>query len=434
MDVAASVQAVTEEILLRVGRDLHRQTGLKNLVLAGGVALNCVANGRLLREGPFENLWIQPAAGDAGGALGSALFVWHQLLDKPRQPNGRDSQKASLLGPHFHTDDIVKFLTGAGAVYRRFPDEADLLEHVAGALADERVVGWFHGRAEFGPRALGARSILGDARSARMQATMNLKIKFRESFRPFAPCVLREHVHEWFHMRPGEDSPYMLLVAPVLEHRRVPLSAEDQQRLRTDPDLSRRVNLVRSQVPAITHVDYSARVQTVDEERHGRYYRLMKKFHERTGCPVIVNTSFNLSWEPIVLTPAEAYRAFMQSEMDVLVLEECVLHKAEQPLGLRTQAAPDQGYPDPDSPWADPLTGDPLLVTEAGARNPATGASYPVEEGIPRLFVATDAAANGGDVTDVVKLFYEKTPFPNYTADPRVFPQNTGCAVRNQAP
>ncbi|HXG08245.1 MAG TPA: carbamoyltransferase N-terminal domain-containing protein [Gemmataceae bacterium] len=421
MDLAASIQKVTEEVLLRMGRELHRQTGLKNLVLAGGVALNCVANGRLLREGPFENIWIQPAAGDAGGALGAALFVWYQLLDRPRRPMGRDSQKASLLGPQYSCSEIEKFLNQTGARYRRFADEAELLDHVVQAMIEEKVVGWFHGRMEFGPRALGARSIIGDPRSPRMQAVMNLKVKFRESFRPFAPCVLREHVHEWFGMRPNEDSPYMLLVAPVLEKHRLPLSKEDEEAMRTDPDLMRRVNIPRSTVPAITHVDYSARAQTVDE-RHGRFYRLMKKFHEKTGCPIIVNTSFNLSWEPIVMTPQEAYHTFMQSEMDVLVLEDFVLHKAEQPLGLTVWATPQKKQAvlegredlDPDSPWADPLTGDPLVMTADEAVNPRTGARYPVVEGIPRLFVPTEGTANGQDVTEIVKQFYEKTPFPNY--------------------
>jgi carbamoyltransferase len=414
MDVAASVQAVTEEVMLRMGRDLHRQTGLKHLVLAGGVALNCVANGRLLREGPFDRIWIQPAAGDAGGAVGAALFVWHQLLEHPRVPRAPDAQKGSFLGPRFRADEIVAFLDSVGAAYRRFEhDEAALLDEVCQALEDEKVVGWFHGRMEFGPRALGARSIIGDPRSARMQAVMNLKIKFRESFRPFAPCVLREHVHEWFAMRPGEDSPYMLLIAPVLESRRVPLGRDDQETLGTDPDLVRRVNLVRSEVPAITHVDYSARVQTVDE-RHGRFRRLMQRFHDRTGCPIVVNTSFNMSWEPIVSTPGEAYRAFMQSEMDVLVLEDVVLHKRVQPLGLRAWAPAGVSTPPADSPWADPVTGDPLVVTVRGARNPRTGHEYPVEEGIPRLFVPNDGEADGRDVTEIVRQFYETTPFPNY--------------------
>jgi carbamoyltransferase len=414
MDLAASIQSVTEDVVLALGRALHRQTGMDKLVLAGGVALNCVANGRLLREGPFTDIWIQPAAGDAGGALGAALFVWYQLLEKPRTVSEADSQKASLLGPRHSSESIRRLLTEKGAAFRHFTDEGELLDHVAQCMAEEKVIGWLHGRMEFGPRALGARSILGDARSPRIQATMNLKIKFRESFRPFAPCVLREHVHEWFRMRPGEDSPYMLLVAPVLEERRVPLSPDDQQRLRTDPDLLRRVNIVRSQVPAVTHVDYSARVQTVDA-RHGRFYRLMKKFHEKTGCPVIVNTSFNLSWEPIVESPEEAYHTFMQSEMDVLVLEDCVLHKAEQPLGFTVWARPGaNGKADEASPWADPLTGEPLVVTPSGATNPATGACFPVDEGIPRLFVPTNGAAGARDVTDIVKDFYEKTPYPTY--------------------
>jgi carbamoyltransferase len=339
MDAAASVQSVTEDIVLAMGRELHRQTKLDRLVLAGGVALNCVANGRLLREGPFKDIWIQPAAGDAGGALGAALFTWYQLLEKPRRPQSPDSQKASLLGPRYSSETIRKFLQEQGATYRYFADEAELLDHVAQHLAEERVVGWLHGRVEFGPRALGARSILGDPRSPRIQSTMNLKIKFRESFRPFAPCVLREHVHEWFQMRPGEDSPYMLQVAPVLPERRVPLTAAEEECLRTEPDLLRRVNVVRSQVPAVTHVDYSARVQTVDE-RHGRFYRLMQRFREKTGCPIVVNTSFNLSWEPIVATPAEAYNTFLQSKMEVLVLEDCVLQKADQPAGGPTGPGP----------------------------------------------------------------------------------------------
>jgi ubiquinone/menaquinone biosynthesis C-methylase UbiE len=306
-----------------------------------------------------------------------------------------------------------------GARYHHLEDEAALLDRVAGAMADGRIVGWFHGRTEYGPRALGARSIIGDPRNPRLQSDLNLKIKFRESFRPFAPCVLRTHVHEWFQMRPGEDSPYMLQVAPVLEGRRIPLDDDRRTILRSDPDLARRVNVVRSTVPAITHVDYSARVQTVDE-RHGRFHRLMQAFHAKTGCPVIVNTSFNLSWEPIVLTPEQAYHTFMQSEMDVLVLEDCLLLKDEQPLGMnpwagasREKTAPAPVY-EPDSPWADPMTGEPLVVTAEGAHNPATGRRYAVEEGIPRLFVLTEGQANGLDVTEAIKQFYEETPFPNY--------------------
>jgi carbamoyltransferase len=328
MDLAASIQAVTEEVMLRVGRHVHRQTGMRHLVLAGGVALNCVANGRLLREGPFEGIWIQPAAGDAGGALGAALFVWHQLLGKPRHPTG-DSQKGSLLGPRFTADEVRRYLGAVEAPAHHFPDEADLLDEVAGLLAEGKVVGWFSGRMEFGPRALGARSILGDPRSAKMQALMNLKIKFRESFRPFAPVVLADHAADWFGLRPGEDSPYMLLVAPVREEHRVEVPAELRRVMAEDPDLRRRVNVVRSTIPAVTHVDHSARVQTVDAGRNPRFHRLLQAFHARTGCPVLVNTSFNVRGEPIVCTPAEAYRCFRATGMDALVLEDFVLHKAE---------------------------------------------------------------------------------------------------------
>jgi carbamoyltransferase len=329
MDIAASIQAVTEEAMLRIGRHVHKQTGEHNLVLAGGVALNCVANGRLLREGPFESIWIQPASGDAGGALGAALFVWHQLLDKPRQAKPQDAQKGSFLGPRFESAAIEEFLGQKGVAYQRFEDEASLLEHVADLLADEKVVGWFHGRMEFGPRALGARSILGDPRSARMQATMNLKIKFRESFRPFAPCVLAEHAPEWFGMWPAEESPYMLLVAPVREQHRTSVSPEEQKVMQDDPDLRHRVNVVRSTVPAVTHVDHSARVQTVDAGRNPRFHRLLEAFHRRTGCPVLVNTSFNVRGEPIVCTPQDAYRCFLATEMDALVLEDFVLHRSK---------------------------------------------------------------------------------------------------------
>jgi carbamoyltransferase len=334
MDMAASIQKVTEEAVMRMAREVHRRTGMKNLTLAGGVALNCVANGKLLREGPFENIWIQPAAGDAGGALGSALFVWYQLLDKPRQPQGQDAQKGSLLGPRFTNEQIATFLKRIQAPCERFANESEMLERIACWMDEGKIIGWFHGRMEFGPRALGARSIIGDARNPKMQATMNLKIKFRESFRPFAPCVLRERVHEYFEMRPNEDSPYMLLVAPVRKQHHVPLNEEDLRKMQEAPDLRHRVNVVRSTVPAITHVDYSARVQTVDEVRHGRYYRLMKAFEKRTGCPVIVNTSFNVRGEPIVCSPEEAYRCFAATDMDVLVLEDFVLLKERMPKSL----------------------------------------------------------------------------------------------------
>jgi len=329
MDLAASIQKICEEIVLRAGQHTYRLTGERNLVMAGGVALNCVANGRLLREGPFEKIWIQPAAGDAGGALGAALLVWHHKLDKPRKVETPDAQKGSLLGPQFRNDHIRLFLDSMGASYDFIPDEAELLGRVVNALDQGKVIGWFHGRMEFGPRALGARSIIGDARSPEMQQKMNLKIKYRESFRPFAPCVLHDHAHEVFEMQPGEESPYMLQVAPVRESWRTNLSEDDRTRMR-DPDLRVRVSVPRSRLPAVTHVDYSARIQTVDPVRHGRYYRLMREFHRVTGCPVIVNTSFNIRGEPIVGSPEEAFHCFLATEMDMLVLENCILSKDDQ--------------------------------------------------------------------------------------------------------
>ncbi len=328
MDLAASIQAVTEEIVLRAARHIIREAGIRDLVLAGGVALNCVANGRLLAEGVCDRLWIQPAAGDAGGALGAALFVWHQLLGNPREADGvHDAQQGSLLGPRFTPQQVREFLQRAGAKYHSYESEEALLDAVAGAIAAGKVVGHLAGRMEFGPRALGSRSILGDARSPEMQSRMNLKIKFRESFRPFAPSVLGERASEWFLLAPGQESPYMLLVAGVRPEKR--LAADEAARGLAGID--RLLKAVRSTVPAITHVDYSARIQTVDAERHGRYYRLVRRFEEKTGCPVIINTSFNVRGEPIVCTPEDAWRCFMATNMDVLVLEDCVLFKEEQP-------------------------------------------------------------------------------------------------------
>jgi carbamoyltransferase len=304
-------------------------TGKKNVVLAGGVALNCVANGRLLREGPFANVWIQPAAGDAGGALGAALFAWHQLLEKPRQTGNSDSQVGSFLGPQFSDDEIENALKDQNVPGERFDDEETLLKLVADALSDGKVVGWFQGRMEFGPRALGARSILGDARNPTMQSVMNVKIKYRESFRPFAPCVLRERAADYFEFPPESESPYMLIVAPLLEQHRRPLSDAQQAAMTNDPDLRQRVNIPRSQVPAITHVDYSARIQTVDEERHGRLYRLLKMFDQQTGCPMLVNTSFNVRGEPIVCTPQDALKCFLATDMDLLVLGNFIVNKKQ---------------------------------------------------------------------------------------------------------
>ena len=328
MDLAASIQKVTEEVMFRMAKTAKKLTGSKNLCLAGGVALNCVANGKLLRSGIFENIFITPASGDAGGALGAALFVHYQLLKNDRVVNGKDSIKGSLLGPVHKNEDIKAFLDKQGVPYNYFENEEDLLQATAKEMVDLKVVGWFSGRMEFGPRALGGRSIIGDPRSEAMQSQMNLRIKFRESFRPFAPCVLAEEVSDYFDL--DRESPYMLIVADVKKELWNELT-DEQQELMKHPDLRKRVNVPRSTLPAITHVDMSARIQTVDEERHGRYYRLMKAFKRQTGCGVILNTSFNIRGEPIVCTPADAYRCFMASDMDVLVLENFLLRKTEQP-------------------------------------------------------------------------------------------------------
>jgi carbamoyltransferase len=326
MDIAASIQRVTEEIVLRSARRVYAETGLKKLCMAGGVALNCVANGRILREGPFEDIWIQPSAGDAGGALGVALFTWYQLLNNRRDATPLDKQQGSLLGPRYSDDDIRKFLDEKGAIYEFVEHEDDLCAKVADILAQNKVIGWVQGRMEFGPRALGCRSILGDARSKDMQSVMNLKIKFRESFRPFAPSVLKERANEFFSMRSQDDSPYMLLVAEVHPAKRVNGDSN-----RTTAWGIEKLKECRSEVPAITHVDYSARVQTVDPVRHGRFYKLLKRFEEITGCPVVINTSFNVRGEPIVCTPEQAYRCFLSTNIDVLVLEKSILYKNQQP-------------------------------------------------------------------------------------------------------
>ncbi len=326
MNLAASIQLVTEEILLKMVRHVHRQTGQKHLCLAGGVALNCVANGRILREGPFESIWIQPAAGDAGGALGAALFTWHQLLGHPRQPRLPDGQRGSFLGPQSDDASIRQDLEQVNAPFEYMPDDEALCRRVAELIAAGNVVGWVQGRMEFGPRSLGARSILGDARNPAMQSVMNLKIKFRESFRPFAPAILEDRVHEYFETRPHESSPYMLIVAPVRPEHRTE-SASDHDRLAGLDQLK----AIRSDIPAVTHVDYSARIQTVDASRHGRFYRLLKAFESLTGCPVLINTSFNVRGEPIVCRPYEAYRCFLATNMDVLVVENFVLEKRHQP-------------------------------------------------------------------------------------------------------
>lgn len=323
MDLARSIQEVTEEVMLRLSATLHRETGADYLCMAGGVALNCVGNGRILREGPFRGIWIQPAAGDAGGALGAALAAWYQFEERPRLVNSQnDGIQGSYLGPAFSNEEIESVLSRMAAPYIRL-NEPELYDRVADELAAGKVVGWLQGRMEFGPRALGGRSILGDARNRNMQSVMNLKIKYRESFRPFAPSVLRERVAEYFQL--DSDSPYMLIVAPVQEKRRLPKVASDDSLWGIEL-----LNVPRSDIPAVTHLDYSARVQTVHKETNPRYYALLKAFEEKTGCAVLVNTSFNVRGEPIVCTPEDAYRCFMRTEMDVLVLENCVLRKEEQ--------------------------------------------------------------------------------------------------------
>ena len=325
MDLAASIQAVAEEVVLRLAHRIHRETKLDTLCLAGGVALNCVANGRLLREGPFSKIWIQPAAGDAGGAIGCALAFWHQHLNKPRPTPVGDAMQGAYLGPAFRAEQIRSFLDGLGVPFLYFEKEAELLRVVVDELSAEKVVGWFQGRMEFGPRALGARSIIGDARSPKMQSVMNLKIKYRESFRPFAPVVTRENVAQYFEL--DADSPYMLMVAKVRKERRRETSGEEN--LRFGIDL---LNVPRSDIPAVTHVDYSARIQTVHRETNPRFHGLLTEFELKTGSAVMVNSSFNVRGEPIVCTPEEAYRCFMRTEMDLLVLGDFVLKKSEQPL------------------------------------------------------------------------------------------------------
>ncbi len=323
MDVAASVQVVTEKIMLKIAKHVRKTTGEKNLVLAGGVALNCVANGKIIKEKIFDNVWIQPASGDAGGALGCATYAWHQILDKPRKAISSDSQSASLLGPEYSIKEIKKWLSQNKIPFKDY-DKENSVKETARLIADGKVVGWFNGKSEFGPRALGARSIIGDPRSTDMQSTMNLKIKYRESFRPFAPACLREKVSEYFDF--DEDSPYMLVVAPVNEKIRREMTSNEKDLFGID-----KLKVKRSELPAITHVDYSARVQTVSSDKNPKFHQLIKEFENITGCGVLINTSFNVRGEPIVCSPEDAYKCFMRTEMDVLVLEDCILLKEDQP-------------------------------------------------------------------------------------------------------
>jgi carbamoyltransferase len=329
MDLAASVQKVLEEAVLRLTRGLAKETGIANLCLAGGVALNCVANGKALRDGAFKRIWVQPAAGDAGGALGAAYAVYHRFCDRPRLGNVQDLMKGGYLGPEFEQQEIERRLAGAGAKFEVLAD-GELIGRTAEALEEGKAVGWFQGRMEFGPRALGNRSILGDARSKSMQSVLNLKVKYRESFRPFAPSVLREDVSDWFELE--EDSPYMLMVADVVERRRRQMTEDERALFGIE-----KLNVPRSEIPAVTHVDYSARIQTVHEETNPRYHALISAFKGRTGCPVIVNTSFNVRGEPLVCTPEDAFRCFMGTEIEVLAAGNCLLRKEEQDPALKTR-------------------------------------------------------------------------------------------------
>jgi len=410
MDMAASLQKVVEEAVLRTVRHLHARTKSKNLCLSGGVALNCVANGRVVREGPFENVWIQPASGDAGSALGAALFTHHQLLGKERKVRASDAQRGSLLGSSYTNEQITSYLDTQGAKYRKLaPAEIDRV--TADLLAQGKVVGWFQGRMEYGPRALGSRSLLGDPRRADMQTVMNLKVKFRESFRPFAPCVLREHAHEWFDVRPNEDSPYMLLVAPVRADKRVAPKPGDDALRGMD-----RLKVLRSEIPAVTHVDGSARIQTVDRERHPRLESLLRAFHARTGTPLLVNTSFNLGWEPIVESPADAWRTFQSCGIDALVMEDVLLLKSDQRAVLESRRARVDGLGEDDpglaSVWACPACGGQLAGVGSRATCGGCTRTFVSEEGIWRFFHPHEKT--DGDVTEIVKSFYESNPFPNY--------------------
>jgi carbamoyltransferase len=328
MDIAASIQSVTEQVMLRLTRALTREERLDNLCLAGGVALNCVANGKILRDGAFKNVWVQPAAGDAGGAVGSALAVWHQFLGRERKPtDDRDLMRGAFLGPEFAQADVERRLAAAGACYT-VESDAEIIAKAADALGTGDAVGWVQGRMEFGPRALGARSILGDPRSPSMQKTLNLRVKYRESFRPFAPAVLREHLADWFEL--DRDSPYMLLVADVKRERRRPLTGEQETLFGID-----KLNVARSEIPAVTHVDYSARIQTVHADTNPRFHALISRFHAQTGCPVLINTSFNVRGEPIVCTPEDAFRCFMNTEIELLVVGNCMLRKDAQNPALK---------------------------------------------------------------------------------------------------
>ncbi len=327
MDIAASIQKVTEDIMLKLARSIKQEYNLSNLCLAGGVALNCVANGKILKEKIFDNIWIQPAAGDAGGSLGAALALWHLELNNPRQVNPNDDMQGSYLGPEFSNDHIQKYLNDVGANFETYGDN-EFIEKVAGALAEGKAIGWFQGRMEFGPRALGSRSIIADPRSESMQKNLNLKVKYRESFRPFAPSIINENVSEWFDI--NCESPYMLTVGNVSTEKCIKMSEDEEKLFGIE-----KLNIKRSEIPAVTHVDYSARIQTVSKNRNLKYYNLLDKFNKKTGCPIVVNTSFNVRGEPIVHTPEDAFKCFMGTELDILAIGNCFLEKNKQNMDLK---------------------------------------------------------------------------------------------------
>lgn len=408
MDIAASIQKVTEEVMLRMARHVHSVTGMKKLCMAGGVALNCVGIGRILREAPFEEIWIQPAAGDAGGALGVALFTWYQLLENQRVPKPTDAQRGSQLGKEYSNEEIESFLQSVRARYTRVDNESTLVDHASEAIANDKVVGWFQGRMEFGPRALGSRSILADARNPDMQSIINMKVKFREGFRPFAPVVLAEHAHEFFDLKAEEESPYMLIVAPVRDEKR--LEAESTAGGVAGID---KLKLHRSVISAVTHVDYSARVQTVDATRHGRLRKLMERFYEKTGCPVMINTSFNLGWSPIVCSPRDAYETFMSSEIDMLCMGDFILKKDQQPATVNV------AYDQTSEEVFEGRLSSPCCQGELHRAGKALVCarchhSFPINDNIPQLFWPHEKIDDPDDVTNIVKAFYEETPFPNY--------------------
>lgn len=406
MDLAASVQKVTEMAVMGAAQHVHEATGLRRLCLAGGVALNCVANGRVLRAGPFEDIWIQPAAGDAGGALGAALFTWHQLLGRPRSVGSGEAHASAYLGDSFDAAEVEAVLEESGCRYRRRGSDEELCQEVAAALEAGRVVGWFQGRMEYGPRALGARSILADPRRAEMQSLINRKVKFREGFRPFAPAVLAEQAHLLFDVKEGQASPYMLVVAPVLEEHWTPIPADQQALVGLE-----RVKQARSHWPAITHVDHSARLQTV-HAGSGLFRQLLETFHARTGCPALVNTSFNLGWEPIVRTPREALDTFMSCDLDVLAIGPFVVEKRQQPVyEVVTSARPEVAYG--GALWS-PCCQAELERSQVGWACARCRHVFPEDDGIPLLYWPEQADVSIEEATERVKSFYEQTPFPNY--------------------